>query len=71
MIEYGYHSRVQLPNVAVQKRLNIKQFLESTCLAAGLPMDTWRRPDAYLYRFTVQTFREKTPEGPVEAIKFE
>ncbi len=68
IIEYGYHSGLLLPIVAVEEKWNAREFLDNVCIKAGLPTDTWRRPNVSLYRFSTQVFREKEPNGEVEEV---
>ncbi len=71
IIEYGYHSGLLLPIVAVEEQWKAKEFLENLCIKASLPTHAWKHGSAKLYRFTTQVFRELSPHGPVEEILFE
>lgn len=44
-------SGVLLPQVAVEYGWSKIEFLQHVCKKAGLPPDTWKHPDATLYRF--------------------
>jgi AmmeMemoRadiSam system protein A len=66
-IEIGRHGlmvRLQaqrgllLPQVAIEHRMTREQFLEETCLKAGLPREAWRDPQARLFGFTCEVFSE-------------
>jgi AmmeMemoRadiSam system protein A len=54
---YG-HLGLLLPIVAVEHKLNEKQFLEHTCLKAGLNKDSWKNRDCRVYKFEVEIFKE-------------
>ncbi len=67
-IEVGRHGLVieadlarglLLPHVATEYSWTREEFLYHTCLKAGLPSDSWKRPDVRLFTFTTQTFSEK------------
>lgn len=59
MIRYAGRSGLLLPQVATQYAWDAEKFLEQTCWKAGLPLDTWRRRDAELLRFSATIFGEK------------
>jgi uncharacterized protein len=52
-----------LPQVAVEHRLNREQFLEQTCIKAGLGRDAWRDQEAQLFGFTCEVFSENPRHG--------
>jgi AmmeMemoRadiSam system protein B/AmmeMemoRadiSam system protein A len=54
----GQYSGVLLPQVATEWGWDRDEFLRQVCMKAGLPPDAWQRPDATLYRFSAQVFRE-------------
>lgn len=47
-----------LPQVAMDYHWDREQFLEQTCVKAGLPRDAWQK-GAEIYRFEAQVFGEK------------
>lgn len=66
-IEVGVHGLVMeqanrrgllLPQVPVEWGWNREQFLEHTCLKAGLPREAWRT-GATIYAFTAEVFGEE------------
>jgi AmmeMemoRadiSam system protein A len=59
VIRKGRSSGLLLPQVPVEQGWNREQFLEHTCLKAGLPMSTYRDKDAQLFTFTGQVFGER------------
>ncbi|NPA32755.1 MAG: TIGR00296 family protein [Aquificae bacterium] len=65
IVERGNQSGLLLPQVAVEHRWNPVEFLEYTCLKAGLPRDCWRDPSTKVYRFSGEVFREVEPFGEV------
>lgn len=71
MIEYGMHSGLLLPIVAVQQKWGKKEFVESVCTKAGIHTDYWSQPNVRLYKFETQVFREETPGGNVIELKYD
>jgi len=71
MIEYGLHSGLLLPIVAVDNKWTKKKFLEETCIKAGLHTNYWSQPNVKLYKFESQVFREQEPEGKVIEVKLD
>jgi len=62
LISRGFQRGLLLPQVAVERHWDREQFLEETCLKAGLPPDAWRR-GARIQAFTAQVFGESSEVG--------
>jgi uncharacterized protein (TIGR00296 family) len=63
LIVRGYGtSGLLLPQVATECCWDSRQFLDHTCLKAGLPAGCWRRKDIEVYTFEGQVFCEKKGE---------
>ena len=58
-------SGLLLPQVPIEWNWDVYEFLEETCLKAGLPQDTWLEPDTKIYKFQGQIFSEEKPKGKV------
>jgi len=58
VIEAGYRRGLLLPQVATEYNWGRMQFLEHTCLKAGLSTDAWKQKGTKLYSFTVEKFDE-------------
>jgi AmmeMemoRadiSam system protein A len=54
MIKLDLHSGLLLPQVATEHGWDRIQFLEQTCLKAGLPKNSYRDRHAEVYSFTAQ-----------------
>ncbi len=52
-------SGMLLPQLAAEFGWNEQQLLENLCLKAGLPPDAYKSPDARLYIYQAQVFREE------------
>lgn len=61
LIVQGYgRSGLLLPQVPVEWGWNVTEFLDHTCMKAGLPRDCWREPSVQISTFEGQIFSEKT-----------
>lgn len=56
MIKLDSHSGLLLPQVAADNGWDATEFLEQTCLKAGLPKKTYRDSRAEVYRFSAEVF---------------
>ncbi len=56
MIKLDLHSGLLLPQVAAEYRWDRIEFLEQTCLKAGLPKNSYRNKQAEIYRFSADVF---------------
>jgi hypothetical protein len=54
---------VLLPQVATEYGWAREEFLDQTCLKAGLPKGAWKDPQTKIYIFTAQVFGEKNLGG--------
>jgi uncharacterized protein (TIGR00296 family) len=54
-----------LPQVAERYGWTPEEFLENTCLKAGLPPDCWQREGTKIYTFEAEIFEEVEPWGKV------
>jgi MEMO1 family protein len=54
----GENTGLLLPQVATAYGWNREEFLNQTCLKAGLPLSAWKDRDAQTYLFSAQVFAE-------------
>jgi uncharacterized protein len=54
-----------LPQVAPEQGWGPEEFLDGTCVKAGLAPGAWRSADVAVYRFRAEVFRESSPGGTV------
>ena len=57
LVERGTRRGLLLPQVATERGWSAQEFLEATCVKAGLPRDAWRG-DVSLFRFEAVHFEE-------------
>jgi uncharacterized protein len=60
-----YGSGLLLPQVPVELRWDIDEFLANICYKAGAPPDTWLMAESRLYRFEAIVYRESEPSGKI------
>ena len=58
IIKKGFSSGLLLPQVATEYNWNTEEFLEQTCIKAGLNPSDWQK-GASIYIFSAEVFREK------------
>ncbi len=56
MVKLDWHSGLLLPQVATESGWGVVEFLEQTCLKAGLPKNSYRDKRAEVYRFSAEVF---------------
>jgi uncharacterized protein (TIGR00296 family) len=54
-----------LPQVPVEWKWDVHEFLDHTCMKAGLPADAWTEKDTKIFSFQAQVFDETEPHGDV------
>ena len=65
IVEKGNLKGLLLPQVAVKYRWSPEEFVQNTCLKAGLSKDCWKERDVKIYRFSAEVFEEVKPWGEV------
>ncbi len=66
MIKRGWRRGLLLPQVATEHNLTKEEFLEHTCLKAGLSPDCWKDKETEIYIFTAIVFRESDFKQKIE-----
>ena len=67
LLESIYGSGLFLPQVPVEQKWNIREYLTNLCYKAGAPPDTWLLPESKIYTFHSIIFREKLPNREIYA----
>ncbi|HJR84039.1 MAG TPA: TIGR00296 family protein [Nitrososphaeraceae archaeon] len=65
LIESKYGSGLFLPQVPVEQKWTIAEYLTNLCYKAGAPVDAWKLPDSKLYKFHTIVFSEKLPNREI------
>jgi AmmeMemoRadiSam system protein A len=58
IVRHAGRGGLLLPQVARARRWDRETFLDQACRKAGLPVDTWRRPDCEVLAFTALVLAE-------------
>ncbi len=59
MIKLDFHSGLLLPQVAAEYGWDVTEFLEQTCLKAGLSKNSYKDKIAEVYRFSAEVLEER------------
>jgi len=65
LLESKYGSGLFLPQVPVEQKWTISEYLTNLCYKAGAPADTWKLPDSRLYKFRSLIFTENLSNGEI------
>ena len=57
IIQKGYAKGLLLPQVATENAFTTEEFLENTCMKAGISADSWMDESCDVYRFQGQIFK--------------
>jgi AmmeMemoRadiSam system protein A len=66
LVSYGGRRGVLLPQVPVEHGWDRESFLDHTCVKAGLPPGTWRKPGVELLAFTAEVVEEDAGDEGIE-----
>ncbi len=69
--KYGIYEGLLLPIVAVEQGWDAKQFLDETCIKAGIPPSSWLQQNVKVLSFRSQIFREEEPSGRIIEVNLE
>jgi uncharacterized protein (TIGR00296 family) len=65
LIESKYGSGLFLPQVPVEQKWTIVEYLTNLCYKVGAPVDAWKLPDSKLYKFHTIVCSEKLPNREI------
>ena len=65
IVEKGFYRGLLLPQVATEYGWDSIEFLNETCIKAGLPPDCWFEKDVKIYKFQAEIFEEEEPRGRI------
>jgi uncharacterized protein len=69
LFRWRYGSGLLLPQVPVELKWDVDEYLANICYKAGAPADAWLDPSCKLYRFHAIVFKEKDPRGTVTRLE--
>ncbi|MEE9151328.1 MAG: TIGR00296 family protein [Thermoplasmata archaeon] len=65
IVERGYRKGLLLPQVPVEWKWKVDEFLSHTCVKAGLLPDAWLEEGTKIYKFSAEIFSEVEPHGEI------
>ena len=65
ILHWRFGSGLLLPQVPVEFKWGVEEYLANICYKAGAPPDVWRDPTTKLYKFQAIVFKEAQPKGEV------
>ena len=65
IVSHSFYSGLLLPQVPGEYGWSVKEFLQHTCMKAGLERDFWETGKAKIERFEGIVFKEEIPNGQV------
>jgi uncharacterized protein (TIGR00296 family) len=65
ILQWRFGSGLLLPQVPVELKWDVEQYLANICYKAGAPPDVWLDPASKLYKFQAAVFKEVEPNGEV------
>ena len=65
ILHWRFGSGLLLPQVSVEFKWGVEEYLANICYKAGAPPDVWRDPTTKLYKFQATVFKEAQPKGEV------
>ena len=68
IISNSFTSGLFLPQVATEQGWDQETFLSEACGKAGLPFDSWLKPDVKVETFQGEVFAEQSPRGAVARV---
>jgi uncharacterized protein len=65
ILQSRFGSGLLLPQVPVELRWDIEEYLTNICYKAGAPSNSWLDPTSKLYKFQAIVFKEIEPRGKI------
>lgn len=69
ILRWKYGSGLLLPQVPVEFKWDIEEYLANLCYKAGAPPDVWLMSDSKLYSFQASIYKESNPNGNVVRVR--
>ena len=65
ILQWRFGSGLLLPQVPLELKWDVEEYLANICYKAGAPPDVWLDPTLKLYKFQAIVFKEVEPKGEV------
>ena len=69
ILRWRFGSGLLLPQVPVELKWDVDEYLANICYKAGAPPDVWLDPNSKLYKFQAIVFKEVEPRGQVMRVE--
>lgn len=69
VLRWRYGSGILLPQVPVELKWDVDEFLANICYKAGAPAGEWLDSASRLYKFQAMVFKEVEPRGGIERLE--
>jgi uncharacterized protein (TIGR00296 family) len=70
ILHWRFGSGLLLPQVPVELKWDVEEYLSNICYKAGAPPDVWLEPSSKLYKFQAAVFKEVEPRGKIIRVEF-
>jgi uncharacterized protein (TIGR00296 family) len=65
IVTKGFYRGLLLPQVATEYHWDVEEFLDQTCIKAGLSPKQWKEEGIIVEKFTAEIFYETSPNGKI------
>ena len=65
ILQWRFGSGLLLPQVPIELKWDVEEYLANICYKAGAPPDVWLDPTSKLYKFQAAIFKEAEPKGKI------
>ena len=65
ILQWRFGSALLLPQVPIELKWDVEEYLANICYKAGAPPDVWLDPTSKLYKFQAAVFKEAEPKGKI------
>ena len=65
ILHWRFGSGLLLPQVPVELKWDVEEYLANICYKAGAPPDVWLDANSKLYKFQATVFKEVEPKGEI------
>lgn len=65
ILHWRFGSGLLLPQVPIELKWDVEEYLANICYKAGAPPDVWLDPTSKLYKFQAAVFKEVEPKGKI------
>jgi uncharacterized protein (TIGR00296 family) len=70
ILQWRHGSGLLLPQVPVELKWDVDEYLANICYKAGVLPDTWLIPGSKLYKFQALVYKESEPRGKVLLVQY-